>query len=257
MATLEKVMQMQQQGISDAEISTQLRNDGVSATEIDNSLNQAKIKNAVSPQVGTAPTQAPQEGMQASIMPSQPAPTAQTQPQTPPMAEDLSARLSAAAHEEESAAFTPQQQTPQPPEVYPPQEGFSQEQTQQDDYYQQTPQAYSQQDYYAPQPGMDTETISEIAEQVATEKLNDYKKKVGDIASFKNTIQDKVNDIDDRLKRIEDSIAKLQQAIIGKIGEFGESNAAIHKDLDNLHGTVSKLMNPLIDNYNELKKISK
>jgi len=127
----------------------------------------------------------------------------------------------------------------------------------QDDYYTQTPQAYSQQDYYAPQGGMDTETISEIAEQVATEKLNEYKKKTGDIISFRNTIQDKVNDIDDRLKRIEATIDKLQQAIIGKIGEFGESNAAIHKDLDNLHGTVSNLMNPLIDNINELKKISK
>lgn len=104
---------------------------------------------------------------------------------------------------------------------------------------------------------MDTETISEIAEQVATEKLNEFKAKTGDLVSFKNTIQERVEDIDDRLKRIESSIDKLQQAIIGKIGEFGESNAAIHKDLDNLHGTVSKLMNPLIDNVNELKKIAK
>jgi uncharacterized protein YukE len=255
MATLEKVMQMQQQGLTEAEISTQLQNEGVSATEINDSLNQAKIKNAVSPPIGTAPEQPQIEGMQASIMPNQPEPTAQTPPQAQPMAQELPARLSAAAQEVESRDFPPQQQAP-PPEVYPPQEGMAPEQPQ-DDYYQQTPQAYSQQDYYAPQAGMDTETISEIAEQVATEKLNDYKKKVGDIASFKNNIQDKVNDIDDRLKRIEDSIDKLQQAIIGKIGEFGESNAAIHKDLDNLHGTVSKLMNPLIDNYNELKKISK
>ena len=108
-----------------------------------------------------------------------------------------------------------------------------------------------------PPGGMDTETISEIAEQVATEKLNEFRKKTGDLVSFKNSIQERVGDIDDRLKRIESSIDKLQQAIIGKIGEFGESNAAIHKDLDNLHGTVSKLMNPLIDNVNELKKIAK
>ena len=74
---------------------------------------------------------------------------------------------------------------------------------------------------------------------------------------WKNTIQDKVEDIDDRLKRIESSIDKLQQSIIGKIGEFGENYATIHKDLDNLHGTVSKLMNPLIDNYRELKKLAK
>jgi len=143
----------------------------------------------------------------------------------------------------------------QPP--LPPQEDYSQPAPQQEDYYQPTPQAYSEEDYYAPQGSLDTETISEIAEQVATEKLENYKAKVGDMASFKNQIQDKVDDIDDRLKRIENGIEQLQQAIIGKIAEFGESSAMIHKDLDNLHGTVSKLMDPLIDNVKEMKKISK
>jgi len=104
---------------------------------------------------------------------------------------------------------------------------------------------------------MDTETISEIAEQVATEKLENYKTKVGDVVSFKNQIQDKVDDMDDRLKRIENGIEQLQQAVIGKMAEFGESSAMIHKDLDNLHGTVSKLMDPLIDNVKEMKKLSK
>ena len=149
--------------------------------------------------------------------------------------------------------MAPPQEGAPPPEVYP----LQGQEGQQDYYYPETPQAYPEQDYYAPQGGMDTETISEIAEQVATEKLNEFKAKTGDLVSFKNTIQEKVEDIDDRLKRIETSIDKLQQAIIGKIGEFGESNAMIHKDLDNLHGTVSKLMNPLIDNVNELKKIAK
>jgi len=154
----------------------------------------------------------------------------------------------------------------QPPEIYPPQEQpgaeayppqGSPEEAPQDDYYTQQPQAYDGQDYYAPQGGTDTETISEIAEQVVTEKLEDYKSKVGDIASFKNQMQNQVNDIDDRLKRIENSIQQLQNAILGKIGEFGESSAMIHKDLDNLHGTVAKLMNPLIDNVNEMKKLKK
>jgi hypothetical protein len=149
-------------------------------------------------------------------------------------------------------------QQQQYPEIYPPQQEQPQEQYPQDNYYQPAPQAYDQQEYYAPQTtGSDTETISEIAEQVATEKINEYKARVGDIASFKNTIQDKVDDIDDRLKRIETNIDRLQQVIIGKIGEFGESNAMVHKDLENIHGTMSKLMNPLIDSVNEMKKHSK
>ena len=257
MGTLDRVTEMQKQGISDTEISTQLKKEGLSPTEISDSLNQAKIKNAVSPPENTTPKQTPSQEMQESVTPQapeeqgyakmqpsisntqSPVPSAQPQPMT----------------QEIPVQPTPTPQTP-PAEIYPPQEQ-PQETQYQDNYYQETPQAYSQQDYYAPQSGMDTETISEIAEQVITEKLNEYKKKTGDINSFKNTIQDKVDDIDDRLKRIENTIDKLQQAIVGKIGEFGESNAMVHKDLDNLHGTVAKLMNPLIDNYNELKKISK
>ena len=236
MATLDKIMELQKQGLSDTDISTQLQNEGVSSVEINDSLNQAKIKNAISPPEGTTPGQE----MQASIMPNQA--EQQANPPAKPTTQEIPTQ--------------PPIQQPPAPEIYPPQEQPPIEGQPQDNYYPQTPQAYGQ-DYYAPQGGVDTETISEIAEQVTTEKLNEYKKKTGDMVSFKSTIQDKVNDIDDRLKRIEITIDKLQQAIIGKIGEFGESNAMVHKDLDNLHGTVSKLMNPLIDNINEMKKIAK
>ncbi len=266
MDTLERVIDMQKEGISDGDISTKLRNEGISPKDIDDSLNQARVKSAVSPpesagaempQQGTpqmqAPPQAPPvQGMQQSIMPEagqeNGAPTTASAPPQAPMPE-------APTSPPPAPQMEPPMQAPAAPgpEVYLPQE----QEGQQEYYYPETPQAYPEQDYYAPQGGMDTETISEIAEQVATEKLNEFKTKTGDLVSFKNTIQERVEDIDDRLKRIEKSIDKLQQAIIGKIGEFGESNAMIHKDLDNLHGTVSKLMNPLIDNVNELKKIAK
>lgn len=123
----------------------------------------------------------------------------------------------------------------------------------QEDYYTQTPQAYSGEEYYQ-QPSFNTETITEITEQVISEKFREYNKRTGDIVSFKNTIQDKVDDINTRLKRIESTIDKLQQAIIQKIGEFGENTQIIKKDLESLHDTTSKLMNPLIDNYRELQK---
>ena len=253
MDILERVIGMQKEGMNDIEISTKLQNEGTSPREIETSLNQAKVKNAVSPPemgAGTPPANAPpidptRQGMQPSMMPEK-GPESEAPAPTAPPAQVPAPEIPA------GPPAAPQMAPPVPgPEVYPPQD------QQQDYYYPETPQAYSEQDYYAPQGGMDTETISEIAEQVATEKLNEFKAKTGDIVSFKNAIQDKVEDIDERLKRIEGSIDKLQQAIIGKIGEFGESNAMIHKDLDNLHGTVSKLMDPLIDNVNELKKIAK
>lgn len=226
MTTLDRIMQMQQEGKSENEIMAQLQNEGTSPSEVNDAINQAKVKNAVSPpmeqpaaQPIAQPPESP-EGMQPSMMPS----TEPTAPQ-PPV-----------------------QPAPQP-ETYPPQP--------QEEYYTPQPQAYSEQDAYMQPEGYGTETISEIAEQVAQEKLEDYKATVGDIASFRSQIQNQVDNIDDRLKRIENTIDKLQQSILGKIGEYGENYAMVHQDLDNLHGTVAKLMNPLIDNVNELKKVNK
>ena len=239
METLDRIMDMQRQGIPDTEISTTLQNEGVSPNQINDGLNQAKIKNAVSPAEQGAQPPTNQE-MQPSIMET----AGQNQPIRPPAEQGAQPPVGTQPQIGQENPAAPG------PEIYPPQ-------GQEQEYYPETPQAYSEQDYYAPQGNLDTETISEIAEQVATEKINEFKKKTGDLVSFKNNIQDQVNNIDDRLKRIESSIDKLQQAVIGKIGEFGESNAMIHKDLDNLHGTVSKLMNPLIDNVNALKKIAR
>ncbi|MBT6689970.1 hypothetical protein HN903_04645 [archaeon] len=236
MATLDRVVEMQQQNKTDIEITAQLQNEGIAPAEIDDAINQAQIKNAVSP-----PTQTPPQEMQPSITAQQPAAPEVYPPQ-------------AQAPQPEALPQEPEPQQPQQPEQEQPQ---MQQPQQPQEYYQPTPQAYQDQNYYEPQGSLDSETISEIAEQVATEKLEDYKSKVGDIASFKNQMQNQVNDIDDRLKRIESSIQQLQNAILGKIGEYGENYAMVHKDLDNLHGTVAKLMNPLIDNVNEMKKVSK
>lgn len=225
MTILDKVIQMQQSGTSDVGIMAQLQNEGISPSEISDAINQAKIKNAISPTEKPTPQEEQTQemaGMQPSLMPN------------------------------------PETQIPQQPiQQQAPTTTETQYQQPQQEYYTPQPQAYSEEGYSAPQENYETETISEIAEQVATEKIEDYKAKVGDMQSFKSQIQNKVDDIDDRLKRIENSIDDLQQAILGKIGDFGESSEMVHKDLENLHNTVSKLMNPLIDNINEMKKIAK
>ncbi len=215
MAILDQVIEMQKRGMDDSEISRQLQNERVPTSEIYEALNQARVKSAISPEA---------EEMQQSTMPPQ--------------------------YEQPMQGQMPDAQLAAPQQQYAPEY----QQQPQDQYYAQTPQAYTGQEYYPPQPNIDPDTISEIAEQVVAEKFAEFKKKTGDLALFKETIQDKVADIDDRLRRIETSIDKLQQAIIGRIGEFGDSVSSIHKDLENLHDTTSKLMNPLIDNYRELKK---
>jgi DNA-binding transcriptional MerR regulator len=217
---LQKVAQLQAQGMQDADIIKQLQAEGVPPKDIGDAINQVKIKQAVGPEQ-TTPTQ----DMQQSIM----------QPQEQQMQQALPA--------EQIQQQTPMQ-TPQEQAAY-------------DQAYYQTPQAYPQQAYYPQAGGFDTETISEIADQIVTEKLQEQNEKTGDISAFKSSTEEQLENLSQRLEQIEASIEQLQQAVIAKIGEFGQTGEYIKKDLNNLHNTVSKLMNPLIDNYKELKKISK
>lgn len=212
MGTLETIMQMQQNGMTDQQIISTLQQQGISPKEINDGLNQAKIKSAVSEQA--------------------PSPEQEQQEQYPPQQ---------------------YQQEPQQ-EQYQQQQGGDYYQNQsQEQYYPETPQAYSGQEYYQ-QGAYDTETITEIAEQVFSDKFKQFVENTGDIGEFKNSTLDKISDLDQRLKRIETTIDQLQKAIIQKIGEFGEDASSIKKNLENLHDTTSKLMNPLIDNYRALQE---
>lgn len=203
MTTLDRIMQMQAQGIQDTEIIRKLRDENIPPSEINDALNQAKIKQAVS-----QPEASQYEGMEPSIT----------------------------------------EQAQQPEQQY-------QEQYPQDQQYQQGQYYPEQQQYYQPQ--LDTETITEIAGQVVSEKFAEFNKKTGDLSIFKETMQEKVKDLDERIKKIETSLDQIQKAIIGKVGEYGESMTFVHKDLENIHDTMSKLMNPLIDNYREMKNQKK
>ncbi len=207
MGTLEKIMQFQQEGYSDEEIISHLKGEGISPSEIENSLNQAKIKSAVS-QPGNI------NGMEPSM-------TNLVSPEPTQQVEQLET---------------------QQPEMDGAYENYD------------TNQQYYEGNYG--QERQSAEVITEIAEQIVNEKFEKYKKRTGDIVRYKNETNDKLSDLDDRLKRIEESIEQLQRDIIKRIGEFGDSNNLVHRDLENLHGTMSKMMNPLVDNYNELKKLN-
>lgn len=218
MTTLDMVMEMQKNGMTDTEISRTLMQQGVSPQEINDAINQAKIKSALdgSPQINAMQEQQMEYPQPQQNYPQYPEPQSQ------------------------------QQQYPQQEQYYPQQYPAEQ--------YQEQPQQYADDQYYAQQGIMSTETITQIAEQVVKEAFKDYNKKTGDVATFKSITEDKVKDIEDRIRRIENIIDKLQQSIIQKIGEFGENSSTIKKDIENLHEITSKLMNPLIDNYRELQK---
>ncbi len=221
MAILDQVIEMQKGGMSNAEIFTNLQEQKISPKEISDAINQAQIKNALNENNTQGTTMNPNE--QQSIMNSSPAPQA----------------------------------APEPEPMAPPVDNMAPEQPQ--DYYTQTPQGY---DTGYDQGGygggaFDSDSIAEIAGQVVEEEFKNYKKKTGDMLSFKNSTEEKIQDMSNRLQRVEATIDKLQSAILQKVGEFGENTSYIRKDLEALHNTTSQLMNPLIDNLNATQKKKK
>lgn len=228
MATLDRVLQLKQQGFDDSQIVQQLQNEGIPPFEIKDSMSQAQIKQAVAQ---NPPSEIPQPyGMQSSIT---------DQGEYPPL----------------SNSQQQFQETMQAPQA--PQGEYQEEQYYNPSETPQTPSPYYEEQYS--QQGYSQETTTELAEQIAEqivlEKFNEFQEKTGDLVLFKQDVKDKLRELDSRLSRIEDGIENLQNAIIQKIGEFGENTASIQKDISMLHSTTSKLMNPLMDNYDALKKI--
>jgi DNA-binding transcriptional MerR regulator len=157
-------------------------------------------------------------------------------------------------------ASTPPTEVATAPE---PQQNYQELQTpepQEQEYYTPTTQTYDQnyqQDYSNQNYGTNPDTITEIAQQVVEEELKKHKKKTGDVVAFKNNIESEVEQLKSRITRMEKMLDKIQSSIIEKVGEFGENTNFIRKDLENLHNTTSKLMNPLIDNLHALEKKSR
>lgn len=212
MAILDRVLQLQSQGMQDSDVIRILREENIPPMEIQDALNQAKIKAAVTgvtPNKNNATTQF--SDMEQSMM------------------------------EQTDLSPAPQEEMSYPQEQY--------------SSYNQQPEIENQQYYYQPT-GIDTETIAEISEQIAIEKISELQQRTGDLVAFRSEMQEKIKDLSERIKRIESSIDKIQQAIIGKIGEYGDNLNIIRKDMGNVHDTMSKLMNPLIDNFMEMKKLN-
>ncbi len=228
MDTINRIIDLQKKGMQDNEIIGQLQNEGISPKEIRDAFGQARVKSAVYQEENFDELQGQNsQGMSPSIMQSQ---------------------------EPEQI----QQQVPQAPQGYSQEQNQQMEQTpgQDQNYYAPAPQSYSGQENYTPQASSDMEVITEIAEQVTSEKIDELKRKIGDIPSFKSEIKDSISDLNERLRRIENSLDKINQAVIGKIGEYGENTSLIQRDLTNIHQTMSKMMDPLMDNYKELKRIA-
>ena len=181
MGVIEEVQSLRSQGRTDDEIAMILQKRGANTHEVYSALSQANIKAAVNEDPNAPPY--------------------------PYQSQDSSTITQEANGMEPSMINAPQQQ-------YQPQD-------QQTNYQPQYPQYQETAQYQDAGVGMSSDTISEIAEQVASEKLGNIKNQLEKVIDFRTSVESKMNYIDERLKRIEKIIDTLQSSILKKVGDYG------------------------------------
>lgn len=233
MALVNEIIQMRSKGIPEEEIIKKLQEEGFSPLEIKKALEQSKIKEEIGKISGE---QSSQEiiGMQPSIMEEKNSQASQYAPQPSPQYEEYTPAPSPSY-----PTYQYQESQPYYSSQYPYQE-YS--------YYQTYEQPYQQ---YQSQ---STEMITELTEQIVEEKINEIRKKILELFSFKTLLEKKVENIDERLKKIENMFQELQLKILDKVSSYSQNLDIIKKEMEMMQDSFSKIVNPLIDLARERKK---
>lgn len=208
MGIFEDVKKMQDMGKSDQDIILLLQESGYGIKEASDAVAQARIKQAVSSQqdspggVVSQYANQDQEMMQSIVNQPQQIPKPQQEEQ-------------------------PQQQEQQ----YQPQQQEQQMQYANQDYNQQSQQQSQQQYQQYDSSNSNADVITEIAEQIVSEKMSVLRKQLEIIIDLKNANEAKLISIDDRLKRLEKIIDRIQLSILQKVGEYVTNVEDIKKEM--------------------------
>jgi len=208
MGIIEEIKRMQIEGRTEQEIVSSLQGKGYSPEEVHDALAQAKIKEAV-----LAPT--PEENY------------AEQMPAKSPLQTEMQPSMLTSSTAQESLPLPPPEQPSQlPTTTYPGYQTYS---------------SAPYQDYYSYAP-TSAETISEIAEQIVAEKIQELKSDLDKILSFKNTVETKIEYLDERLKRIEKIIDRLQLSILQKVGEHILNVEDLKKEIIETQKTIKAVL---------------
>lgn len=223
MGIIEDITKMKQQGKQQSEMLDFLKQRGFSDQDASNIISQAQIKEAI-----TSPSPAPEEApaeetaninrpleYQIPSFGMRPATEELGSPQAP-----LQAPLPQEQQYQEYQEITPaSQEESYQQEMQPPQQDYTQ-----------YPTDYSQYQQYA-SPQISSDTITEIAEQIVTEKLARIRDRLEKIIDLKTVLETKLLNLDDRLQRIEKIIDRLQLSILQKVGEYVINVSDLKKEL--------------------------
>lgn len=274
MSMLDDINRMRMEGKSDLEITSQLRQGGLPDRVISDAIAQSKIKDAVNfpanpdnnsiPQTGemqnqqtamnqqfnTSQEQDPysQFPQQQQQYPNQP----QEQTQYPGQYEEQQYGVEEYSGMQPSMLGAPQAQIQpqtQPMQQYPdqyttPQEQYGAPQDQYAGY-----DAYSQYQPYQQQ--VSSDIITEISEQVVSEKLSSMQDRLEKAIDFRTVAEAKMTSLAERLKRIEEIMDRLQLSILQKVGDYVSDVGDIKKEIRENQESFKALLPKLREIHDE------
>src|SRR3989344_1899596 len=206
MGALEEIQRMQQAGMGEEEIITKLQEQGISYRDISEGMAQSKIKAAVEGQYANSAEQA-QTNYEDAASANNTFIDSSTPPQAPQGMQP-------------SLLQPPAQQSTEQQEYFP---AYQQENQQQG--------AYDNQGYDYTSAALSSDTITEISEQIVSEKMSDIRKKMEKLISMKTEMEAKTESIEERLKRIEKIIDSLQSSVLRKVGDYVTNVEDIKREL--------------------------
>ncbi len=210
MGVLEEVQNMQQSGADEQTIISRMQEQGVSYRDISDALAQSKIKAAVG-------------GGQYGLNQAAEVGSSTFEGQNPGL--------------QPSMMGAPQNST-DGQEFYPT---YDQNAGQQGQAQQFSGYDYSGGGEYASS-AVSSDTITEISEQIVSEKLSEVRRKMEKIISSKTELDAKTEAIEERLKRIEKIIDALQTSVLRKVGDYVTNVEDIKKELIETQKTMGKVL---------------
>ena len=122
-------------------------------------------------------------------------------------------------------------------------------------------QGYSQQNYNsqpAPNSGpqIDIDRIHEIIEAIINEKWQDVIGGIGNIAVWKEKMNNDIVSIKQELLRLEERFEQLQGAVLGKVKDYDEGIKGVHTEMKALEKVFEKILEPLTSNIKDLNRVT-
>ncbi len=118
------------------------------------------------------------------------------------------------------------------------------------------PEQYSQQPAGSAPQQLDAERIHEIIEAVVNEKWDEMAGRLGDVAVWKEKVNNDLIATKQEIVRIREDFRNLQNAVLGKVREYDAGMKDVHTEMKALEKIFERILEPLTANIKELSRLT-